>query len=414
MMKQKHLLQGKKSNGVGYFFILGMDVEDDKFLLGVYKNDAIKLVGRFSEGMTETEKMSLKETIKKNSNKHDGQRLYIEPNLCVKVKFAQLNNDEIINPQFLSFEFRMDAQTCTWNRLVLDNLDVDITSRDKPIWNEPLLNKEDYLIYLYYISPYMLPFLRQRALTVKRYPHGVSGEYFYQKNAPDYSPNFIKTKMIDEINYIVCNDLKSLLWLGNQLAIEFHIPYETIDRTKPVEIVFDLDPPNRDYFPLAIKAALEMKKIFEQFSIKSFPKLSGNKGIQIHIPIHKLDLSYDETKLFTSFIANYLVEHFPKDFTIERLKKHRGKKLYIDYVQFAEGKTIICPYSARGTEEGTVAAPLFWDEINSQLQIETYTIPHVLTRMANIDCPLRNFFTEENLAVKRVIDSLKENDWKAL
>jgi bifunctional non-homologous end joining protein LigD len=240
----------------------------------------------------------------------------------------------------------------------------------------------------------MLPFLKNRLLTVIRFPHGMFGEAFYQKNRPDYTPGFIDTKKHEDIDYIICNNLSTLLWLGNQLAFEYHIPFQTIDTDYPTEIVFDLDPPSKEYFSLAIKAATEMKKIFDQFGLKTFPKLSGNKGLQIHIPLSKNSLSYEETRVFTAFIAEFLVTSFPDDFTIERMKKNRGNRLYVDYIQHAEGKTIIAPYSLRGKKEGAyIAAPLDWTEVNENLSVDQFTIENVLNRANTIGCPFQEYFS---------------------
>ena len=142
-------------------------------------------------------------------------------------------------------------------------------------------------MYLQRISPYMLPFLKDRLLTVIRFPHGVPGESFYQKNSPDYVPDFVATKKMDDINYIMCNDIETLLWLGNQLALEFHIPFQTVHTNNPTEIVFDLDPPSVKEFSLAVEAAQQMKVIFDQFRLHSFVKTSGGKGIQLYIPIRR-------------------------------------------------------------------------------------------------------------------------------
>lgn len=255
----------------------------------------------------------------------------------------------------------------------------------------------------------MLPFLERRTLTTIRYPHGIPGDFFYQKNCPDYAPSSILTKSVEGINYIVCNELSTLLWLGNQLAIEYHIPFQTIDSLKPSEIVFDLDPPSKGDFHLAIKAALEMKKIFDSLEIRSYPKLSGNKGLQIHIPIKVNSLTYEDTRIFMYFIAKYLIEKFPDDFTIERLKKKRNGKLYIDYLQHAEGKTIISPYSTRGQENATVAAPLYWEEVNGNLRIEKFNIPFVLDRLSKVKCPMDDFFIQENANLLEIISTLKVN-----
>lgn len=130
-------------------------------------------------------------------------------------------------------------------------------------------------------------------------------------------------------------NLDKVIW-ENPL-IKFHIPFQSIRESNPLEIVFDLDPPSRAEFSLAIKAALEMKKIFDGFDIVSFPKVSGSKGIQIHIPVADRRFTYDEARLFTAFVARYLVEQFPADFTIERMKRNLANRLYIDYVQFGEG-----------------------------------------------------------------------------
>jgi bifunctional non-homologous end joining protein LigD len=255
----------------------------------------------------------------------------------------------------------------------------------------------------------MLPFLQNRLLTVIRYPHGMFGEAFYQKNCPDYAPGFIETSISEGINYIVCNDLKTLLWLGNQIAIEFHIPFQRIGHSGPDEIVFDLDPPSREYFHLAIKAALLIKEVLDQLNLQSFIKTSGNKGLQIYIPLPEETYTYDDTRLFTSFIANYLISKDPDSFTIERLKKHRGNRLYVDYVQHAEGKTIICPFSARGKQKATVAAPLFWEEVNGDLKIEDFTVLNMIDRIVKLGSPFAGYFqAKETQQLAPVLEVLRK------
>lgn len=198
---------------------------------------------------------------------------------------------------------------------------ITITHPDKPIWPALGLIKDDYIYYLQQIAPYMLPFLKERLLTAIRFPHGVPGESFYQKNAPEYTPEFIKTKVHEDIEYIICQDIESLLWLGNQLAIEFHIPFQTVSTTYPTEIVFDLDPPSVDEFSLAIEAATRMKAIFDNLNLTCFVKTSGGKGLQLYIPLPKDTFSYDECRVFTEFVCRFLCEQEPKWFTTERLKK---------------------------------------------------------------------------------------------
>lgn len=284
---------------------------------------------------------------------------------------------------------------------------IQVTSLDKVLYPEKDITKQSYLQYLIEVHKRMLPFLQNRHLTVKRYPHGMYDDFFYQKNCPDYAPEFIQTDIHERINYIVCNDLASLIWLGNQLALEFHIPFNTIDSTSPTEIVFDLDPPSRDYFPLAIKAALQIKQILDRLELVGFVKTSGNKGLQIYIPLQREMFSYEETRMFTKFIAEYLVNQFPGDFTIERMKENRGSKCYIDFLQHAEGKTIIAPYSMRGVEEALVATPLFWNEVNDQLRPELFSMNDVLDRIKKKGCPLTEMESvRKQQPFRRVLEGL--------
>lgn len=274
----------------------------------------------------------------------------------------------------------------------IDGKAVAITHPDKPLWPEKGLNKIDYLQYLRDVSDFMLPFLRERDLTVIRYPHGAGGEKFFQKNCPDYAPDFIRTHETHDIDYIVCSDLATLMWLGNQLAFELHVPFQTIHTTGPSEIVFDLDPPSRNEFELAVEAALMIKEILIKLNLTSFVKTSGNKGLQIYIPLPENTFSYEETRKFTQFIADFLTEKEPKWFTTERLKKNRGNRLYVDYLQHAEGKTIVAPYSVRGNKEALVATPLEWEEVTRDLRPEQFPMDTTIKRIKEKGCPFEKFW----------------------
>ncbi|KHD85479.1 DNA ligase D [Bacillus ginsengihumi] len=407
----KTLFPIKDSHYKGCFFIVGLNKKNYHFRVGICKGKDIIEIGSFSEGIGKHEADTLIKTILSNKKQTEDDLVSVDPGICITLYFRAIENNQLIDPYFDSFQLEQHWKRCTWDRLIVENTpvynEINITHPDKTIWEEPFITKEAFISYLIQISPFILPFLQNRILTTIRYPHGVPGEAFFQKNCPNYAPSFVQTEKRDDIQYIVCDHLSTLVWLGNQLAIEYHVPFQTIDSSKPLEIVFDLDPPNKDHFSLAIKAALEIKNIFERFNIKSYPKLSGSKGLQIHIPINNTSLTYNDTKIFTTFIATYLVELHPNDFTIERMKKNRGNKLYIDYIQHAEGKTIICPYSTRGKKYATVAAPLFWEEINENLRIEDFNIPSVLKRLTDKSCPMNDFFDQDNPSLIEIIASLK-------
>lgn len=141
------------------------------------------------------------------------------------------------------------------------------------------------------------------------------------KNCPDYAPDFVETVFEDGIHYIVCNNLQTLLWLGNQLAFELHIPFRKNGTAYPSEIVMDLDPPSRDDFILSVEAALLIQEVCERLKLKTFIKTSGNKGLQVYIPLPEARFTFDDTRKFTHFLAQYLITKEPQWFTIERLKK---------------------------------------------------------------------------------------------
>ena len=286
--------------------------------------------------------------------------------------------------------------------ITVEDVEVTITNAEKVLWKG--ITKGDYLNYLARISPLMLPFLHNKPLTVIRYPDGINGEAFYQRNCPEYAPDFIKTVEHHDNNYIICSDLPSLLWLGNQAAIEFHIPFSPYQTEKPSEIVFDLDPPSKEAFYLAVQAAKQLKANLDRLHLTGFLKLSGNKGLQIHIPLPFDTFTYEQTKVFTSFMAKFLVETNPNLFTIERLKKNRNDRLYIDYVQHASGKTIIAPYSPRGNAEGIVAAPIEWNELTDELTPTDFSMENVLKRKLT---PFRHYEkVRDEQPLKKILDWL--------
>lgn len=395
-------------------FISAYDKTNGYFSISVYKNNQIHGIGQVLFGFKPDEKQALQQIIRQNNIGEDSRFIYVDPAICLEVNYLELYENELREPHFDHFRLDLKPIDCTFERFISNKQNlpdsVEITHPDKPLWDKKNIKKADYIQYLREVSPYMLPFLKKRLLTVIRFPHGMLGEPFYQKNCPDYAPDFVETHQEEGINYIVCNNLDTLLWLGNQLAIEFHIPFQTIDNNGPSEIVFDLDPPSRKDFHLAIKAALNIKEVLEQLQLISFVKTSGNKGLQIYIPLPDQVYTYDDTRLFTSFIADFLVSKEPDLFTIERLKKNRGNRLYVDYVQHSEGKTIVAPYSIRGNEHAGAATPLCWEEINENLDVNQFTMQMVLSRIKKKIDPFKNYFqTKQIQPFQPVLDFLKKS-----
>ncbi|UED82429.1 DNA ligase D [Lysinibacillus sp. CD3-6] len=360
----------------------------------VYRQGELTEVVVFRHGMKNDELNTLIAFFKANGIKQN-ETWELEPSICVDIACIDFDGKKLREPRFHAFRLEMDPQECNWQQMHRQLMpipeSVQVTHPNKPVWPEIGITKDSYLHYLQFISPLILPLLRQRPVTLIRFPHGVSGESFYQKSSPDNLPEFVATEKVSEHHGILCNNLETLLWLGNQLALEIHIPFQTIDTDKPTEIVFDLDPPNVDAFSLAISAARHLKEIFDYFKLQSFVKTSGGKGLQVYIPLPYNTFSYEQVRQFTEFVCRFLCEQKTGLYTIERLKKNRNDRLYLDYVQHAEGKTIISPFSTRGNPMGLVATPLYWDEVNEQLRPELFTIPTVIERIKRVGNPFRNF-----------------------
>ncbi|MGE7749899.1 DNA ligase D [Lysinibacillus fusiformis] len=388
------------------------DHSNGYFQGSIYDEGHLREVVTFKHGMKEEEHQTLVAFFQAQGQRKK-ELWTLAPSICVDIACIDFDGSKLREPKFHAFRLELSPYSCQWQHMQRQLFPipetVPITHPDKPVWPEIGVTKDHYLSYLQSVSPYLLPFLQDRPLTVIRYPHGVPGESFYQKSRPDKLPNFVATAMMDEIDYIVCNNLETLLWLGNQLALELHIPFQTRQTMYPTEIVFDLDPPSTDHFSLAIAGALDLKEIIDYFQLQSFVKTSGGKGLQLYIPLPANKFTYEEVRVFTEFVCRFLCQQKPHLYTIERLKKNRHNKLYLDYVQHAEGKTIIAPYSTRGNELGLVATPLHWEEVNDDLKPYYFSIPAVMERMKQISNPFK-YFREvgEQQDFQVVLERLKE------
>ncbi|MGI8350689.1 DNA ligase D [Niallia circulans] len=389
------------------FFISNYHKKTDSFGVSVIGNENIIPVGSFQNGLKRAEKTALLQIIKEHAIKEDDNFYFLDPGICVELQFSSFQQHRLNNPVFIQFLYNKDWKDCTLENVIATE-STPITHADKHLFPNTKITKLDYILYLKEVSPYLLPFLENRLLTTIRFPHGLFGESFYQKQCPDYAPSYVETYKNEDIEYIVCNNVETLMWLGNQLAFEFHIPFETIySNSMPSEIVFDLDPPSVEHFYMAIKAAKVLQQILERLQLLSFVKISGNKGIQVYLPLPERTFTYEKVRLFTEFIANYMIEENPELFTIERLKKNRRNRLYIDYIQHSEGKTIIAPYSIRGNKGGYVACPIAWDELTEDLHPSQFSMDVVLQRLQNGIHSFAGYFeAKEKQPFQQVLDVL--------
>src|SRR5215469_3903090 len=249
-----------------------------------------------------------------------------------------------------------------------------LTNLEKVLYPKAGFTKGQVIDYYARIAPVLVPHLRGKPLTLKRYPNGVDEPYFFEKNATQHRPNWVKTAPIwsegnhRNVNYILSNDLATLIWVANLAAIELHPSLALAeDIMCPRTVVFDLDPGPPANIVQCCQVAVWLRAVFEHFKLQTFPKTSGSKGLQIYVPLNT-KTSYDETKPFAQALAR-LLESEHRELVVSEMKKAvRTNKVFVDWSQNDEHKTTISVYSLRARERPTVSTPVTWEEVERTLK----------------------------------------------
>jgi bifunctional non-homologous end joining protein LigD len=257
---------------------------------------------------------------------------------------------------------------------------LSLTNLDKVLYPATGFTKGQVIDYYARIAPVLLPHLKEHPLTLKRYPGGVDQEYFFEKNATKHRPDWVKTVPVwsegnqRDVNYILANDLPTLVWTANLAAIELHPSLSLAkDIMCPRSIVFDLDPGAPANIVQCCQVGIWLRDIFEHFGLQSFPKTSGSKGLQVYVPLNS-PTSYDVTKPFAHALAR-LLENEHRDFVVSDMKKElRVGKVFVDWSQNDEHKTTISVYSLRAREHPTVSTPVKWEEVEQTLKKKDATL----------------------------------------
>ncbi len=261
---------------------------------------------------------------------------------------------------------------------------VRYTNVNKVFWPEFGTTKGDLLRYYERVGEYLLPYLHERPLHMRRFPDGVDGKSFYHHNAPDHTPEWVTTEAIggsDEkgsTRYVICNDRETLLYLVNLGSIDLH-PWMSRrgNLDTPDWLVLDLDPDAareiNDGFTKAVRVARALGKLLRGIGLRPYLKTSGSRGLHITIPLEPR-YTYDQTRMFAEGVARY-VAHEHNDFcTVERTVARRRGRVYIDFMQNRRGQTVVPPYVVRPVQTATVSTPLEWDELSSDLRAEEFTM----------------------------------------
>lgn len=245
--------------------------------------------------------------------------------------------------------------------LKLGRYELNVTHPDKPIWPDMNITKLDYLRALVKLGPCLLPHTEGRYLTTIRYPEGIHGVSFYQKNAPRPTPDFVRTAAGGSIRYVVLDSMETLLWLGSLYSLELHVSCEKIGEPLPDRWILDIDP-SLEEEPRIMEAASLVGELLHSLGLDAVPKTSGATGVQVVMPVER-GPSFDDLRAFGKFVSAYLAARNPSLFTVERFKKDRGTRIYLDYLQFYPGRTLAAPYTPRARPGAPVSTPLTWEEV---------------------------------------------------
>jgi bifunctional non-homologous end joining protein LigD len=274
----------------------------------------------------------------------------------------------------------------------VDGRRLKLSNLDKVFYPEEGFTKGQVLDYYTRVAPAVLPHLRDRPLTLKRYPDGVEGNHFYEKECPSHRPDWVRTTRIPaggrQINFCVIDDLPSLAWAVNLADLELHASLSVADRMEsPTVLAFDLDPgPPADVVDCA-EVALKVRDLFAHFELESFPKTSGSKGMQVYVPLN-VETSYEVTKPYAHAVARLLEQQNPDQIVSSMKKELRSGKVFVDWSQNDRHKTTVCVYSLRARPKPTVSTPLDWAEVEAAVGSRDpgwleFTADQVLERVAD-------------------------------
>ena len=259
------------------------------------------------------------------------------------------------------------------DELQIDGKSVPVSNLDKVLYPSCNFTKGEIIDYYIRVSRFLLPHLKDRPLSLKRYPGGVEKEYFYEKRCPPYRPKWVKTIGMwsegnqETIHFCAVDNLPSLVWAANLANLELHTYLCKRQKlTRPTVVAFDLDPGEGANVLNCASLALTIQSVLQRLDLKCFVKTSGSKGLQVYVPLNT-PVTFEDTKRFAKTIAEELARQSPTTITEDMKKNLRRGKIFVDWSQNDQHKTTVCVYSLRGKEKPTVSTPLKWSELRAAL-----------------------------------------------
>jgi bifunctional non-homologous end joining protein LigD len=397
-------------------------------LMGYHRDGTFVYAGRVGTGFTEktlNELHAKLEPLRRDTSpfgsspKLPREALFVEPSLVAEIEFREWTNEGVLRaPSFKglredksprdvvlegSGQDAVESVDPSSPEALFDEVEylpegavgvltegrrLKISNWDKVLYPETGFTKGDLVAYYARIAPILLPHLRDRPLTLKRYPNGVDSQYFYEKQSPSHRPEWVQTVKIGSINYTVAQDRSTLVWLGNLADIELHTSLSLGQSPEPTMLVFDLDPGAPAGIVECCRVGMVLHGLFDQIGLQSFAKTSGSKGLQVYVPLNT-ETGYDQTKPFARRIAELLEQRMPELVVSRMTKRLRPGKVLVDWSQNDIHKTTVNVYSVRARERPTVSTPVSWDEVsdaqrNGDPDLLTFDTDQVLERVIDL------------------------------
>jgi bifunctional non-homologous end joining protein LigD len=274
--------------------------------------------------------------------------------------------------------------------------EIKITRPEKVLFPEDGITKGELIEYYARIAPRILPHLRNRPLTLERYPDGIHKQRFFQKEVSSYFPAWIRRVTVKKVGgtvtHVVCNDTATLVYIANQACVTPHIFLSRIDKLDyPDQMVFDLDPQGDD-FELVRSTARDFKQLLDELELPAFLKTTGSRGLHVVIPLQRKE-AFDSVRDFARELARIVVDQAPTERTLEQLKAHRGKRVFIDINRNAYAQLVAPAYAVRARPGAPVSVPLEWSELRKKnLRSDSVTIRTIFDRLEKVGDPWADFW----------------------
>jgi len=389
--------------------------------LGAYRDGKLAYAGRVGSGFTAAQLNDVSAALEQGIRPkpafagpapQDPGHTWVEPTLVAEVRYKEWTDEGLLRqPVFVRFrddkpvtevailgagggerDLELPAESTT-PRAPLPK-EVKFSNLDKVFWPDEKYTKGDLIDYYRAISPWLLPYLKDRPVVLTRYPDGITGKSFFQKDAPAFAPDWLRTERMwsedtqREIDYFVCDDLESLLYLANLGTIPLHVWGSRVaSLERPDWCILDLDPKEAP-FTHVVTVAKAVKRLCDEIDLPCFIKTSGSTGLHVLLPLGR-QCTYEQSRQLGGLLARVIAAQLPEMATVTRQVGKRGARVYLDYVQNGHGRLLVSPFSVRPLPGAPVSTPLLWREVGPKLDIRRFAIRSVPTRMKKLqDDPL--------------------------